>query len=373
MIQKYLLPAVAVILTIFATGFALYMQRAEPQAYPPVLPSVSPFGNTVAGAGIVEPSTESSVNGYISVGTQLGSLVTQVHIHIGQEVKKGQLLFEQDPRQTNADLQVRLAALENAEANLRKLEREPWEMQVPPSEAQVRVAEANLKAAKDVVDRDRKMIGMGGGVEAISPQDLIAHDAAYRAAYAQLGVAQTNLALLKAGAWDADKLIAYTAVKQASAQVEQDKTNLDLLQVRAPVDGTILQVNVRPGEYVAPIPGQALVMMGNLNPLHVRVNVDEEDIPRLRLNAPARAKLRGDARQEEIPMTFVRLEPYVIPKTSLTGMNTERNDTRVAQLIYSIDPENRLVRGKKVLVGQLLDVFIDTKPLADDSDSPHSK
>jgi multidrug resistance efflux pump len=360
MMQKYVLPAGAAVLVIFAIGYALYLQRPEPNPPPPVSPSVSPFGNTVVGAGIVEPSTEASVNGYIAVGTQLGGLVTAVHARIGQEVKKGQLLFELDRRLTEADLQVRLDALENAEAQLQKLERQPRPEEVPPSEAQVRLAEANLKSAQDVRERDRQMLGIGGA-EAISPQDLIAHEAVYRAALAQVGVANANLALLKAGAWDADKLIAYTAAKQARAQVEQDKTTLDLLQVRAPVDGTVLQVNFRPGEYVAAVPGQALVMMGSLRPLHVRVNIDEEDIPRLRLGAPARAKLRGDALQDEIPMTFVRLEPYVLPKTSLTGTNIERVDTRVVQLVYAIDPGNKLVREKKVLVGQLMDVFIDTR------------
>ena len=78
--------------------------------------------------------------------------------------------------------------------------------------------------------------------------------------------------------------------------------------------------------------------MGNLDPYHVRVSIDEEDIPRLKLNAPARAKLRGDLQQREVPMQFVRIEPYVIPKTSLTGANTERVDTRVMQIIYAIDP-----------------------------------
>ena len=72
-----------------------------------------------------------------------------------------------------------------------------------------------------------------------------------------------------------------------------------------------------------------MILMGNLQPLHVRVNVDEEDLPRLKLYAPARAKIRGDARQEEVPLSFFRLEPYVVPKTSLTGVNTERVDTRV--------------------------------------------
>jgi hypothetical protein len=101
--------------------------------------------------------------------------------------------------------------------------------------------------------------------------------------------------------------------------------------------------------------------MGSLKPLHVRVNVDEEDLPRLELNAPARAKVCGDARQEELPLTFVRLEPYIVPKASLTGANTERVDTRVVQVVYALDPSNRLVREKKVLVGQLVDVFIETR------------
>src|SRR5690349_18998816 len=135
MVQKYVLPGVAVVLVLFAIGFALYVQRPEPNPPPPVSPSVSPFGQTVAGAGMVEPSTEASVNGYIAVGAQIGGLVAQVHIRIGQEVKKGQLLFELDRRQTDADLQVRLAALENAEAQLDKLKRQPRPEEVPPSEA----------------------------------------------------------------------------------------------------------------------------------------------------------------------------------------------------------------------------------------------
>jgi multidrug resistance efflux pump len=285
-------------------------------------------------------------------------VVTRIHVHIGQEVQAGQVLFELDARQAQADLDVRLAALESAELQARRLELQPRPEEVPPSKAQVRAAEASLRQQQDQRDRDRKMLGTG----AVSPQDIVAHEQAFRNAHAQLELARANLALLEAGAWSADKAIAYAAVKQARAQVAQARTQLDLLLVRALVDGTVLQVNVRPGEYVASAPGQALVLMGSLKPLHVRVNIDEQDLPRLRLNAPARARTRGDPRQEEIPMRFVRLEPYVVPKTSLTGLNTERVDTRVAQVIYAIDPGNWMVREKKVLVGQLLDVFIDTRP-----------
>ncbi len=363
MIRKYLLPAAALLLFIYALTQALYLQRPEPQLPPPVSPSVSPFGHTVAGAGMVEPATEASGTGAIAVGTQVPGLVAAIHVHIDQEVKAGDLLFELDRRQTDADLLVRQAALENAEATLRRLERQPRPEEVPPSEAQVQFAEANVKAQKDIRDRDRAM-----NPGTVSAQDMVSHELAYKAAVAQLAVTQKNLALLKAGAWDADKLIACTAVKQARAQVEQDKTMLELLQVRAPASGTVLQLNVRPGEYVASAPGQTLVLMGSLRPIHVRVNVDEEDVPRLRLNLPARAKVRGDPTQQEIPMTFVRLEPYIVPKVSLTGVNTERVDTRVVQLIYALAPDNPMVKAKKVLVGQLLDVFIDTR--AADPPSP---
>jgi hypothetical protein len=63
--------------------------------------------------------------------------------------------------------------------------------------------------------------------------------------------------------------------------------------------------------------------------------------------------LRGAASQE-IPLRFVRVEPYVIPKKSLTGDNTERVDTRVLQVIYALEPT-----AQPVYVGQQVDVFIE--------------
>ncbi len=319
MIRRFALPLLAVAMLVFALAHALYVQRPEPQTPPPVPPPTSPFGQTVAGAGMIEPSTEASTTGNIAVGSQLAGAVIRVAVRVGQEVKAGDLLFELDPRQTAADLQVR-------EAN------------VPVSEAQVEVADSSLRQMTDQYNRAVKLRPQGG----IAEQEFVTAEQNYQSARAQLTLAKANLQLAK-------------------AQVQQDRTMLALLKVHAPVDGTVLQVNVRPGEYVSIYGGQSLILMGKLDPLHVRVSVDEEDIPRLRLHAPARARLRGDVKQEEIPLRFVRLEPYVVPKTSLTGANTERVDTRVVQVIYAIASDSRMVREKKVLVGQLVDVFIDTR------------
>ena len=225
-------------------------------------------------------------------------------MRIGQEVKAGDLLVQLDRRQAEAQLKV--------------------------NQAQVAVARATERQTEDTYKRDLAL-----SREAISDEQRIIDEEAWRLAQAQRQVAE--------------------------AAVQQAQTALDLLEIRAPSDGTILQVNVRPGEYVSILGGPGLILMGDLHPLHVRVNVDEEDVPRLVLNAPARAHIRGDPEQNELPLTFVRLEPYVVPKVSMTGINVERVDTRVVQVIYALDPANRLVREKKVLVGQLLDVFIDAR------------
>ena len=137
---------------------------------------------------------------------------------------------------------------------------------------------------------------------------------------------------------------------------KQTQTELDRLVIRALVDGEVLQVNVRPGEFVGAPPSQALVVLGNVTQLHVRVDIDEYDIPRFVADAPARATLKGQP-DDSFPLKFVRIEPYVVPKKSLTGDNTERVDTRVLQVIYAID-----TGGKRLFVGQQLDVFIDAAP-----------
>lgn len=358
MIRRYILPVVAAIAAIFAIASAFYHQRPQPKGVPPVSPPVAPFGHTVAGAGMIEASTDASGTGNISLGSQVAGTVTKVLVTVGQTVKSGDILIQLDKRQAEANLKLQQAALAAAERQLHKLQLQPRPEQVPVSEAQVAAQAANLREMQDRLARAEALSQTPG---AISQQDYVARQQAVESARAQLDLAKANLALLKAGAWEPDKAIAEAAVGQAKSQVEQAQTMIDLLQIRSPSDGTILQVNVRPGEYVSTFGGQSLILMGNLQPLHVRVNIDEEDLPRLKLDAPGRAKIRGDASQEEVPLKFVRVEPYIVPKASLTGANTERVDTRVVQVIYAIDPNNRLVQEKKILVGQLVDVFIDTQ------------
>jgi len=344
MIRKYVLPLVAVGMLFFAVYHVVRAQQKPPKLDPPVQPSRMPFGSGVAGAGLVEAETEN-----ISVGSHLPGVVTQVLVRVGDKVPKGAPLFRLDDRQLQAELRVRRANLNAAVAQLDKLDQMPRPEEVPSSEARVREAQANLTNMEDQFKRAQAMYGR----RAISEEDMVNREQAARVAREQFRRAEADYKLLTAGAWSADKDVARAQVEQMRAQVEQTEIELQRLEVQALVDGEVLQVNVRPGEYVGAPPNQALIVLGSVQRLHVRVDVDEHDIPRFRPGAPARAMLRGDPRRE-FALRFVRVEPYVIPKKSLTGDNTERVDTRVLQVIYAV--EDPAVR---VYVGQQLDVYID--------------
>ena len=147
-------------------------------------------------------------------------------------------------------------------------------------------------------------------------------------------------------------------VAAAAAQIEMIQTQIERSLVRAPVDGEVLQVKIHPGEFApAGVTATPLVLLGRLKPLHIRVDVDEHEAWRVRSEAKAVAAVRGNANLKA-PLTFVRFEPFVIPKKSLTGDSTERVDTRVLQIIYRIEDD-----ALPLFVGQQMDVFIDASDL----------
>jgi hypothetical protein len=90
--------------------------------------------------------------------------------------------------------------------------------------------------------------------------------------------------------------------------------------------------------------------------LQIRCDIDEQNAVRVFGDMPAIAYVKGDS-ANQVPLTFVRIEPFVIPKMSLTGSSTERVDTRVLQVIYSLAKPTE----HPLYVGQQVDVFIQKK------------
>ena len=102
------------------------------------------------------------------------------------------------------------------------------------------------------------------------------------------------------------------------------------------------------------MPSEPLILLGDTETLQVRADIDEVNAPLVVPGSPAVAYLKGFQTDRAISLTFDRIEPYIVPKRSLTGDNRERVDTRVLQVIYQFDRPSF-----PIYVGQQVDVFIE--------------
>jgi multidrug efflux pump subunit AcrA (membrane-fusion protein) len=346
LLTQWLLPLVALGLLGFAGWFVWRTRPVTGDPAPPIAPAVNPYAAALAAAGIVEAQTEN-----IAVGSATPGVVVEVLVTVGDDVGPGMPLFRLDDRDLRAELAVRKAEVERVKTELVRLEAEPRPEKIPVQVAAVREAQALLAREQDALKRARETFAQRVTTE----EDLIAKQQAVRFAEAGVGMSQAELDLLEAGSWRYDMDVTRAAVKRAEAEAGKIETELERLVVRSLVAGRVLQVNVRPGEFVGTPPNQPLVILGNIEKLHVRVDIDEYDIARFDRAAPAAAFPRGSL-QRQYPLEFVRVEPFVVPKKSLTGDTTERVDTRVLQVIYEFDPAGR----PPLFVGQQVDVYIDT-------------
>jgi HlyD family secretion protein len=345
--RKFLVPILSAAGFAFALWMVMRLNQPLPVAPPVAEPPRSPYESRISGSGIVESRTQN-----IAIGTPVSGVVQGVLVKVAQRVGPGDPLFTLDDRKERAALTVKERAMAETKARLARLQAAPREEELPSARERVREAEANLQdlrhqllAAEGVSDR-----------RAISQEDLNRRRFAMQAADARLASARASLNLLQAGSWKADIEVARAELSRAEAEVEAARVEIDRLVVRAPVSGDILQMNIRPGEYaqsgaLAP----PLLLLGDTDRLHVRVDIDENDAWRFRPEGAAVASVRGNP-QLKTDLTFEYVEPYVIPKRSLTGDSTERVDTRVMQVVYSFSRA-----ALSVYPGQLMDVFIDDR------------
>lgn len=348
MLSKFVLPLCAAIGVSYAVMHVVKAQHTPPTPPPPVEPARSPFTTTVAGTGLVEPRTEN-----IAIGSHSSGIVSEVLVKVGQRVPLGEPLFRLDDRALKAELATRRAMLQASLAKLDRLQNMPRSEELPPAEAKVREADANLNWERDQLQRARRL----ASGRAIAEEDLTRREQAYRMAEQQMLRVKADFDLVKAGAWLPDVTIARAEVEQAKALLQQTETELDRLCMRASLNGEVLQVNIRPGEFVAVAGGRPLIVLGDVHDLHLRVDIDEHDIFRFDPNQPAHAMVRGNMKHQVV-LKFVRVEPYVIPKKSLTGDTSERVDTRVLQVIYAVEAKED---SPRLFVGQQMDVFVEAK------------
>lgn len=265
----------------------------EPMPSPPSAPAPKPSARVIAAAGMVEALRENT-----SIGVPVSALVKHVLVKVWDKVEAGAPLLQLDDRDLQAQLKTQQADLRVREAELAKVQR-----QLERTEA----LRASQITSQEETDTRRD----------------------------EFAVAETR-------------------VGSARATVAQTEAMIERLTVRTPISGTVLQVNTRAGEYAMPGANATPILLGSIEEVQVRADVDEQIAPRVRPGSKAHGYLKGDT-QNPIPLEFVRIEPYVTPKRNLTGSSVERVDTRVLQIIYKFPNDLK----RRIYVGQQMDLFIE--------------
>ena len=312
----------------------------------------------IGGVGIIEPAGEA-----ITIGSQLPGIVHIVLVTPGDVVESGQPLLALDDRIAKANVGIATANLNAQEAKLAELlaQIDTQKARVDAAFAQNTEVAATLANANLILKRSEKLVASNSlSAEEFDLSKLNLSVAESRVAEAAAkyreAIAGLNLVDGKNGAPSID--VQKAAVEQAKASLVREQVTLDQHTIHAPKAGTILQVKIQAGEFVpAAVLANPIITLGVIDPLHIRVDIDETEIARFRETAAAYASVRGRP-ERRVPISFVRSEPFVIPKKSLTGGVSERVDTRVLQIIYSVYPKEI-----DAIPGQQVDVYIEDQPI----------
>jgi HlyD family secretion protein len=189
---------------------------------------------------------------------------------------------------------------------------------------------------------------------------------AERIAATNLEVIQKQFELTKAGAWTYDiqnEERTHTALWKSYLS---SAALLAKYTVRAPTDGVVLALHSSQGSYVSSQGAydtytegfSPLVVMGMPQEhLQVRAYIDEILVHELPDSSKMKAVMFLRGTSDHVPLTFVRVQPYISPKIELSNEREERVDLRVLPVIFRFDRPKNL----NLYPGQLVDVYVEAK------------
>lgn len=209
---------------------------------------------TVAANGKIQPALEIKISPYIS------GEVVELFVREGDSVKKGDILARIDPTIYQSNFEQVEASYNSAKANMSN------------TRARVAQAEAQFNKAKLDLNRNEQLWKQ----KVISDADWDAIKANYQVVSAEFEASKESLRATQ------------FQVQNAEATLREARENLRRTSIYAPADGTVSKLNVEVGERVTGASqfssGTEIMRLANLNNMEVRVEVSENDIPRVKIN-----------------------------------------------------------------------------------------
>ncbi len=353
----FVLAAAGVAAGILGAAISSHREATQPPVFDP---AQNPYPHGIYANGIIESDQAHASN--VNIYPEVSGTVTQVYVSAGQSVKRGDPIARIDDSVQRATVEQLESQARAAKAMLDELKAQPRREVLRVAQAQQVAAEAVARQARDTYDKQRRAYAIDA--RAVSRDALDTARDAWRVADANRKTAVRNLQLVRAGAWVYDlrnQDATYQSLVKAAAAA---RALLGKYLLQAPSDGRLLTVNVTPGTYVSSQGVYNPYTQANSDPIaifatpsqtmDVRCYIDEILIPRLPAATGIKALMFVRGTNRRVPLEFVRIEPYVRPKISLSDARQERVDVRVLPLIFRFRAQD----APQVYPGQLVDVYI---------------
>ncbi|MEP6714659.1 MAG: efflux RND transporter periplasmic adaptor subunit [Terriglobia bacterium] len=262
-----------ILVPVAVFGFWVFQKKTEPPRVVFSRPRRQTISNTLSTNGKVEPIE------YVDVRAEASGLLSRMLVHQGETVRAGQALAELSQPGLAQDLQAAEARRAQAEAELSTLRGGGRGSDVAEIEGNV----TRLRAQRDAAQRNLEALER---LQAANAATRFEVDQA-RQAVADMDVQMQSLgkrrsALVGGG----DLASAQARVREAEANVALAKMHLGQNVIHTPIGGIVYSLPARQGVFLNP--GDLVGSVGRLDPVRVRVYVDEPDLGRVAVGEAVR-------------------------------------------------------------------------------------
>jgi HlyD family secretion protein len=291
----------------------------------------------------VAPGRVEPTSGEIKIAAPIVGVIGEVLVKANDKVFAGEPLI----RLVDSEAQARLATAE-AQIALRKRARND---ESPSSRASTR-----RKAEDGVADAEKALSEAQAAVDraAIERRAGRGSDADVDAARAALSRAQDRLKQQKAELRKVEADTNTPLPTQVEGQLNVARTELAVAQaavekltIRAPIGGTVLQVNGKAGELASPSGTQPMVLLGDVSTLRVRAELDERDFGEIKIGQPALVRAAA-FRGRDFAGKVVFIAPIVEPGRINSRGQRSVTDVDVVEVLIDLAEPDALAVGMKV-------------------------
>lgn len=225
----------------------------------------------------------------IQLGSKVMGKVSWIGVEKGDFVRKGQLLVKLEDQEYRARVDESQAMLLAAQERLSELENGSRPQEIARGKADLDLAQANLRNAEVTLTRTERLVRDG----LMPQQNLDDAKARYDVVKSQVESAHKSLDLWQIGPREEQVRTQRATVRNSQASLEFAKTQLDATEIRAPIDGTVLERLVERGEMVTTSfvgdrgAKSSVVSLADLKDLQVEIDISQSDFARLKMSQPA--------------------------------------------------------------------------------------